>query len=172
MPRPIETSDVVLGSPARARKGVRYFFSGDTGYRFVPKHIPEADLAARSNYPHCPAFAEIGARVGPFDLASLPIGAYRPRWFMSSLHMDPDDAVCTHLDLRARTSCAMHWGAFPLTLEPMDEPPRNLATARTFRGVSPDAFRVVPVGATVRVAPFDGHSDPWQEDKALPPPLS
>lgn len=37
----------------------------------------------------CPAFAEIGERYGPFDVALIPIGAYGPRWFMSAVHCSP-----------------------------------------------------------------------------------
>ena len=36
-----------------------------------------------------PAFASIATRSGPFDVAILPIGAYEPRWFMGSVHMNP-----------------------------------------------------------------------------------
>jgi hypothetical protein len=42
----------------------------------------------------------------------LPIGAYRPRWFMSPVHIDPDAAVRAHEVLGARTSLAIHWGTF------------------------------------------------------------
>jgi N-acyl-phosphatidylethanolamine-hydrolysing phospholipase D len=41
----------------------------------------------------CPAFEEIGALFGGFDLALVPIGAYEPRGFMSAVHMDPFEAV-------------------------------------------------------------------------------
>ena len=38
------------------------------------------------------------------------MGAYSPRWFMSSVHCDPRDAVDVHKDLRSKKSVGMHWG--------------------------------------------------------------
>lgn len=43
--------------------------------------------------PVCPAFAEIGERLGPFSLGLIPIGAFAPRPLMSHLHNAPIDAV-------------------------------------------------------------------------------
>ncbi len=74
--------------------------------------------------------AEIGARLGPFDVALLPIGAYAPRWFMNTVHMDAGEAVQAHHALRARISVAMHFGVFKLTREPINEPAEHLATLR------------------------------------------
>jgi L-ascorbate metabolism protein UlaG (beta-lactamase superfamily)/drug/metabolite transporter (DMT)-like permease len=81
------------------------YFAGDTGYG--------------------PHFAEIAQRVGPIRLALLPIGAYRPRWFMAPVHMDPGEAVRAHADLGAGTSLGIHFGTFALAddgeLEPLEE---------------------------------------------------
>ena len=108
-------------------------------------------FAADSGYgPH---FREIAARLGPVDLALLPIGAYEPRWFMKDIHMNPAEAVQAHLDLGARHSIAMHFGTFQLTPEGIDEPVRELATALRQRGVPAEQFRTVDVGESVLMRP-------------------
>jgi L-ascorbate metabolism protein UlaG (beta-lactamase superfamily) len=98
-----------------------------------------------------PHFREIGARVGPIDLALLPIGAYEPRWFMKDIHMNPAEAVQAHLDLGARRSIAMHFGTFQLTPEGIDEPVRELANALRDRSVPAEQFRTLKVGDSVRL---------------------
>jgi len=71
-------------------------------------------------------FARIRERCGPPALALLPIGAYDPRWFMSPVHMDPEDAVKAHRILGAKTSIAIHHGTFQLTDESLDAPAKRL----------------------------------------------
>jgi len=100
-----------------------------------------------------PHFREIGGRLGPIDLALLPIGAYEPRWFMKDIHMNPAEAAQAHLDLAARRSIAMHFGTFQLTPEGIDEPVRELAKALRERGVPAERFRVVEVGESVLMSP-------------------
>jgi len=110
--------------------GARHiYFAGDTGYTTVFKAINE--------------------RIGAVDLALLPIGAYEPRWFMQSIHMNPAEAVQAHVDLCATTSIAMHFGTFPLTPEGIDEPVRALTEARERQGIAPDAFRALDVGESL-----------------------
>lgn len=84
----------------------RYYFAGDSGY--------------------FPGFAEIGRRFPGIDVALLPIGAYEPRWFMASQHMNPAEAYRAFHELGARHLAAMHWGTFDLTDEPVDLAPRVL----------------------------------------------
>ncbi|KAI9026800.1 beta-lactamase superfamily domain-containing protein, partial [Hyaloraphidium curvatum] len=127
--------------------GRKVFFAGDTGYRSVPKGFT-GDVGS---LPHCPAFKEIGDRLGPFDLAAIPIGAYSPRWFMSPVHLDPRDAVDVHRDVRSKKSVGMHWGTFILTDEPVMEPPIRLAEEAAKGGLGKDEFVVVDIGATLVV---------------------
>ena len=65
--------------------GKKVWFGGDTGYRAVPE-LPKGvdDYGPEHNYPHCPAFNDIGNLRGPFDLGLIPIGAYDPRYISKS----------------------------------------------------------------------------------------
>lgn len=96
-------------------------------------------------------FRQIRDRLGAPRVALLPIGAYRPRFMMKAVHVDPPEAVQAHQDLGATTSVAMHFGTFPLADDGMDEPERDLAAALAAAGVSQDGFRVLPHGEGVNV---------------------
>jgi L-ascorbate metabolism protein UlaG (beta-lactamase superfamily) len=74
-------------------------------------------------------FAEVARRFGPSRLALLPIGGYRPLWFMGRVHQTPAEAVRAHTVLGARTSLAIHFGTFPLADEGEGEPEAELASA-------------------------------------------
>src|SRR4030095_1760252 len=92
---------------------------------------------------------DVGERLGPFDLALIPIGAYAPRWFMKIHHVDVPEAIRVRADLRAARAIGMHWGTFEhLTDEPMDEPPAWWAREREKQGMAREAFDVMKVGET------------------------
>ena len=96
-------------------------------------------------------FEEIGERLGPIDWAMLPIGAYSPRWFMSSQHVNPEEALDGYAVLGAKYFLAMHWGTFKLTDEAVGEPPtRTLALWRE-RGLPPERLWILDVGETRRL---------------------
>jgi N-acyl-phosphatidylethanolamine-hydrolysing phospholipase D len=102
---------------------------------------------------------DIGERLGPFDMALLPIGAYAPRWFMKTMHVDPAEAVQLRADLRAGRAIGMHWGTFEnLTDEPLDEPPAALAAQRSAAALTPEQFDVMQVGETRRIVSARGES--------------
>ncbi len=110
-------------------KAFRFMFVGDTGYA---SH-----------------FKEIGEKLGPFDLAAIPIGAYEPRWFMKNHHVNPEEAVQIHKELRTQKSVAIHWGTFILTDEPLDEPPKRLASALQKNQIPQEDFLVPQHGQTL-----------------------
>ena len=93
----------------------RFYHAGDTGY--------------------FGGFAEIGRRLGPIDLAAIPIGAYRPSAMMRPVHLDPEEAVQAALDLGASRVVGMHFGTFDLTDEPLDEPPARFLAEAEERGL-------------------------------------
>jgi len=90
-----------------AGRAKRLYFAGDTAY-FA-------------------GFKEIGARLGPFDLAAIPIGAYVPANIMRASHTNPEEALQAFADVRGRTFVPIHWGTFDLAEEPLEEPPQRLA---------------------------------------------
>ncbi|CDO77600.1 hypothetical protein BN946_scf184936.g25 [Trametes cinnabarina] len=123
-------------------KGSNVYFAGDTGYRTVRGGEDEDKV------PRCPAFAEIGEKLGPFDLALLPIGAYAPRAMWSNLHASPSDAVQIFKDVRARRALPMHWGTWTLTIEPPLEPPELLKKECAKEGLAEGTFDVTGLGET------------------------
>ena len=97
---------------------------------------------------------DIGTRLGPFDLALIPIGAYEPRWFMKTMHVNVPEALQVRSDLRAARAIGMHWGTFEgLTDEPLDEPPKVLARLRAEAGLPTEAFDVMRIGETRSISP-------------------
>jgi L-ascorbate metabolism protein UlaG (beta-lactamase superfamily) len=129
---PFDRNRALWGGFMIAADRRRVYFAGDTAYTNL--------------------FTQIRDRLGPPDLALLPIGAYEPRWFMHAVHMNPAESVQAHIDLAATQSIGMHFGTFPLTIEPIDEPVRALGEALRARGVPEAAFRVIDHGACVRLA--------------------
>jgi N-acyl-phosphatidylethanolamine-hydrolysing phospholipase D len=105
----------------------KFWFAGDTGYNDKQ-------------------FIEIGERLGPFDLAIIPIGGYAPRWFMQDMHVNPAEALKIHQDLKAKLSLGVHWGTFQLTAEPIDEPMKKLHEAAA--SLNGTAFITTPLGKT------------------------
>src|SRR5579871_5114433 len=75
-------------------------------------------------------FAQIREKFGSPQLALLPIGAYEPRWFMSPVHMAPEEAFCAHEILGVKTSIAIHHGTFQLADDGIDAPERQLIACR------------------------------------------
>lgn len=115
--------------------GQRVYFVGDSGYG---QH-----------------FRQIAERVRDIDLALIPIGAYEPRWFMRRAHVNPEEAVRIHLDVRPRKSVGMHFGTFQLTDEAIDDPPRHLREALRERNVHEDEFVVPGFGERIALAKRD-----------------
>jgi L-ascorbate metabolism protein UlaG (beta-lactamase superfamily) len=93
--------------------------------------------------------AEIGEEAGPFAIGLIPIGAYEPRWFMRSVHMNPEEALRAKADTRVRTAIAMHFGTFKLTQEGIDAPAEALAALRAEAGLPEESFIVPRFGQTL-----------------------
>ena len=128
---PLDRNETLWGGFVLQGDGKKVYFAGDTA--------------------HFEGFKEIGRRFPALDAALLPIGAYDPEWFMRVQHMNPEDAINAFKSLEARLLCAMHWGTFKLTDEPLDEPPRLLAALRLKEEIAQDRVWVAAIGESRRL---------------------
>lgn len=74
-------------------------------------------------------FKNIGEKYPEIDLAMIPVGAYKPSWFMSSIHTSPEEAIKIHLDIHAKQSIGCHFGTFELADEGVEDVPKDLKEA-------------------------------------------
>lgn len=98
------------------------YFAGDTGF---------GDF-----------FSDINTHFGPLALSILPIGAFRPEWFMQAVHMGPDEALRAHHLLDSQQSIACHFGCFALADDRQFEPEQRLKAALEESGLPQDVFTV------------------------------
>jgi len=78
----------------------RIFFSGDSGY--------------------FDGFKRIGEQYGPFDLTLMETGAYNVEW--PHVHMQPEETLQAHIDLKGRWLFPIHNGTFDLAMHAWHEP--------------------------------------------------
>ncbi len=92
---------------------VRVFFSGDSGY--------------------FDGFKQIGEQYGPFDVTMIETGAYDKLW--PDVHMQPEQTLQAHLDLRGKWLMPVHNGTFDLGLHAWHEPFDRITGLAAKRGV-------------------------------------
>lgn len=127
--RRFRINDRLWASYALRAGGRAVYFGGDSGY--------------------FPGYREIAREEGGFDAVLLPVGAYEPRWFMKTAHMNPEDAVQAYLDLGGEGAfVGMHWGTFRLTDEDPLEPPERTRGAWARAGLPPERLHLPGVGGT------------------------
>jgi L-ascorbate metabolism protein UlaG (beta-lactamase superfamily) len=74
-------------------------------------------------------FDDIGARLGPFDLTMIEVGAYDQNW--ADVHLGPEQAVEAHTLVRGALMLPVHWGLFDLSLHGWTEPIERVLVAAT-----------------------------------------
>lgn len=103
------------------------YFAGDTGY---------------SNY-----FKQTKQKFKTINLAILPIGAYKPRWFMQHAHMNPQDAIQASKDLGSPLTIPSHFDVFPLADEDYLE--ARITLEKNLKKSNLNNFKILDVGQTV-----------------------
>lgn len=107
------------------------YFCGDSGYGPHFKRIGEQARRSAS---------------GPIKLALLPIGSYRPEWFMAPVHVSPASAVRALVDLKASKAVGIHFGTFQQGDDGLLEPAQDLKKALDIHNVSANRFLVPEEG--------------------------
>jgi N-acyl-phosphatidylethanolamine-hydrolysing phospholipase D len=115
------SSWVVMGTTRRL------FFAGDTGY--------------------WSGLRDIG-KLGPFDLALIPIGGYSDYRVHHPNHVNPEEAMQLFEDVGGKLMVPMHWGTFDLNREPIDEPPKRLLAEALRRG-DEERIAILSPGQTI-----------------------
>jgi len=105
---------------------IKIFFSGDSGY---DDH-----------------FKVMGYQYGPFDVALMQMGSYEPRWFLKNHHMNPEEAVMAHKDLKSKKSIGMHFATFRTSTEGYRDPEIDLEKAKLKHEVRKEDFIAPKVG--------------------------
>ncbi len=109
------------------------YFAGDTGYG---SH-----------------FEEIGRRFPNLRLAILPIGGFKPIWYMHEQHIGPEAALQALQDLGAASMIPMHFGTFPNGDEAETEAVEVLETAISRSPNLSKRVTILDNGQSVDVAP-------------------
>ena len=158
----------------------KFYFAGDTGMpgNGFPLFQQIGDFCGHGNYHRQPttktekrpeesATGESSAisatknttTFRPFDLAAIPIGAYKPAFLMQEAHMNPEEAVRCCKQLQARKAVAIHWGTFALSEEPLMEPPEKLKEALALQENEQVDFVALPVGGSLRIPSIESNHD-------------
>lgn len=124
-----DRSKALWGGYVIESSSLKILFCGDTGYN---TH-----------------YQQIEKKFGAMDLSIIPIGAYEPRWFMKDSHMNPEDAIQAHLDLKSKLSIGTHYGTFQLTNEGMDDPIEELRKGLQKFKIKEDLFLTPKNGETI-----------------------
>jgi len=126
----------------------RAYFSGDTGL--------------------FPALRDIGARLGPFDVTMIEVGAYGRAW--PDWHLGPEQAVVAHQMVEGRVLLPVHWGLFDLAFHGWTEPIERVLVAAKASGVTavvPRPGESVEPGAAKALARW-WPDLPWQTAAQYP----
>lgn len=93
---------------------MRIFFSGDSGY--------------------FDGFKAIGDQYGPFDITLMETGAYNTQW--PYVHMQPEETLQAHIDLRGKWLLPIHNGTFDLAMHSWHEPFDRITALAKANGVA------------------------------------
>ena len=132
----------IHGCPAQHFSGRTPFDRNKTLWMSLWLQTPSHSVYFAGDTGMGPHFEQIVSRYGAPDVSLLPIGAYTPEWFMSPVHMSPEEALHAHDLLQTKQSIATHFGTFALAMDEQDGPQEWIETHKEQRD-----FHVLKHGA-------------------------
>lgn len=116
------------------------YFSGDSGYG--------------------PHFKEIGEKFGSFDYAMMECGQYNEKW--QAIHMMPEETIQAAVDINAKITQPIHWGAFTLSLHNWTDPIVRASAEAGKRGIQ---LCTPEIGEPVLIGQQHPNSKWWEKVK-------
>ncbi len=113
---------------------------------FVIQTAQAAPIYFAGDTAYGPHFRDLHAKYGPMRVAILPIGAYKPRWFMASHHMDPHEALLALKDLHTPYIIPAHYGTVKLAYDGYHEALHDLHQAAQALGIDPECLVTLEIG--------------------------
>jgi L-ascorbate metabolism protein UlaG (beta-lactamase superfamily) len=123
----------IVATPARHASGRHVFDQGRTLWASFALLGPAHRVFYSGDTGLFPGFADIGQRLGPFDLTLIEIGAYNRAW--PDWHIGPEQAVKAHQMLRGGVLLPIHWGLWNLARHGWTEPAERVIVAADRAGV-------------------------------------
>jgi L-ascorbate metabolism protein UlaG (beta-lactamase superfamily) len=97
-------------------------------------------------------FKDIGKKYQNIILSIIPIGAYEPRYIMQNSHVDPNEAILIHKDLKSKQSIASHYITFQLTDEAYEKPAIDLEKAKLENQIPNNEFLALKIGQFIQIS--------------------
>jgi len=116
---------------------------------------PEHDVFYSGDTSLFPELADIGDKLGPFDLTFFDAGAYDATW--TDVHLGPEQTVVAHRMVQGNVLVPVHWGLFDLGNHGWTEPIERVRTAAARFDID---VRSPKPGASIELADTDG-SEVW-----------
>ena len=70
---------------------------------------------------------------------------------MKFMHVNPEESVKIHRDVRSKKSVGVHWGTFPMTVEHWLAPKQDLQAAAKKYGLAAEEFVTIEHGSSLEI---------------------